>query len=88
MTRNDTQEFKQMIYRDFGIVILSQFSNDYNGQIAERMEFLIDKEMMDVYPQLLWFCADSDGIILHTSLKARSVTLLLEDKLTEETDGE
>lgn len=79
MTMNDTLEFKQFINRDFGILILSQFSHDHNGQVAERMEFLSDKDMKDVYPQLLLFCADSDGIILHTSLKARTVTLLLED---------
>lgn len=77
MTRNDSQEFKQMINRDFGIVILSQFSEAHNGQIAERMEFLSDKDMHDVYPQLLLFCADSDGVILNTSLKAKTVTLLL-----------
>ena len=81
MTRNDSQEFKQMINRDFGIVILSQFSEVHNGQLAERMEFLSDRDMKDVYPQLLLFCADSDGIILNTSLKGRSVTILLsEDK--------
>lgn len=77
MTRNDSQEFKQMINRDFGIVILSQFSKAHNGQLAERMEFLNDREMKEVYPQLLLFCADSDGIILNTSLKAKTVTLLL-----------
>lgn len=78
MTMNDTQEFKQMVNRNIGIIILSQFSEAHNGQFAERMEFLSDKDMRDVYPQLLLFCADSDGIILNTSLKARSVTLLLE----------
>lgn len=77
MTRNDSQEFKQMINRDFGIVILSQFSEAHNGQLAERMEFLSDREMKELYPQLLLFCADSDGIILNTSLKAKTVTLLL-----------
>lgn len=77
MTMNNTLEFKQMVNRNFGIIILSQFSEVHNGQIAERMEFLSDKDMRDVYPQLLLFCADSDGIILNTSLKARSVTLLL-----------
>lgn len=77
MTRNDSQEFKQMINRDFGIVILSQFSKAHNGQLAEWMEFLNDREMKEVYPQLLLFCADSDGIILNTSLKAKTVTLLL-----------
>lgn len=80
MTMNDTQEFKQMINRDFGIIILSQFSEAHSGQIVEYMEFLSDKDMMDVYPQLLLFCVDSDGIILHTSLKSKTVTLLLEDK--------
>ena len=77
MTMNNTLEFKQMVNRNFGIIILSQFSEMHNGQIAERMQFLSDKDMRDVYPQLLLFCADSDGIILNTSLKARSVTLLL-----------
>ena len=77
MTRNDSQEFKQMINRDFGIVILSQFSKAHNGQLAERMEFLSEKDMKDVYPQLLLFCADSDGVILNTSFKAKTVTLLL-----------
>ncbi len=80
MTKNDSIEFSQFIARDFGIIILSEFSEVHNGQLAERMEFLSDKDMHDVYPQLLLFCADSDGIILNTSLKARSVTLLLEDK--------
>lgn len=80
MTKNDTLEFKQMINRDMGIVILSQFSEAHNGQLAERMEFLSDKEMKDVYPQLLLFCVDCDGIILNTSFKAKTVTLLLEDK--------
>lgn len=77
MTKNDSLEFKQMINRDFGIVILSRFSEAHNGQIAERMEFLSDRDMKDVYPQLLLFCADSDGVILNTSLKAKTVTLLL-----------
>lgn len=77
MTKNDSQEFKQMINRDFGIVILSRFSEAHIGQLAERMEFLSDRDMKDVYPQLLLFCADSDGIILNTSLKAKTVTLLL-----------
>lgn len=77
MTMNNTLEFKQMVNRNFGIIILSQFFEMHNGQIAERMQFLSDKDMRDVYPQLLLFCADSDGIILNTSLKARSVTLLL-----------
>lgn len=77
MTKNDSQEFKQFINRDFGILILSRFSEAHNGQLAERMEFLSDRDMKDVYPQLLLFCADSDGIILNTSLKARTVTLLL-----------
>ena len=78
MTINDSQEFKQMINRDFGIIILSKYSpKNHVGEFAERMEFLSDKDVHDVYPQLLLFCADSDGIILNTSLKARSVTLLL-----------
>lgn len=81
MTINDSQEFKEFISRDFGITILSKYSaKNHVGEFAERMEFLSDKDMHDVYPQLLLFCADSDGIILNTSLKARSVTLLLEDK--------
>jgi hypothetical protein len=78
---DDSLEFKEFISRDFGITILSKYSTkNHVGQFAERMEFLSDKDMYDVYPQLLLFCADSNGIILNTSLKARSVTLLLEGR--------
>lgn len=78
MTINDTQKFKQMINQDFGILILSTYSaTNKAGQFAERMEFLTVKDMEEVYPQLLLFCADNKGIILHTSLKSKSVTLLV-----------
>lgn len=78
MTKSDFQYFKNMIQKEQKISMFIQDSENIGDIIHERLEFISYSDFKNVYPQLLCFCVDNDGIIVSTSIKNNAVTVLLE----------